>query len=75
MGESEAEFRQKVMKWKSRMEAKGLKANVGKTKVMTVGEAFGTIDEFGAYLFKVGKEEKKGVSSHVGGSSVWDRFW
>ena len=35
MAKSEAGLKQKLLKWKSRMEAKGLKVNVGKTKVMT----------------------------------------
>ena len=33
--------------------AKGLKVNVGKTKVMTGGEGLGTIEEFGTYPCRV----------------------
>ncbi|CAK9296894.1 unnamed protein product [Gordionus sp. m RMFG-2023] len=38
MANSEGEFRDKVSKWKMTMEAKGLKMNASKTKVMIGGE-------------------------------------
>jgi len=34
MAESEESLRDKIVKWKSGLEAKGLKMNIGKTKVM-----------------------------------------
>ena len=34
MADSEESLRDKILKWKSRLEAKGLKMNTGKTKVM-----------------------------------------
>ena len=38
MAESEAELKQKLLTWKSALEAKGLKVNVNKTKVMFGGK-------------------------------------
>jgi len=34
MAESEESLHDKIVKWKSGLEAKGLKMNIGKTKVM-----------------------------------------
>ena len=47
MVEHEMELKQKLPRWKRRMEAKGLKDNVGETTVMTGG--LGTIVEFGSH--------------------------
>jgi hypothetical protein len=44
LAESEEELKKKVLKWKKAMEAKGLKVNLGKTKVMFGGEE-GEVEE------------------------------
>ena len=43
-----AELKQNLLSCKNRMEAKGLKVTVAKTKVMTGGVGLGTIEEFGS---------------------------
>ena len=46
MAESEVVIKQKLQRWKSRIEAMGLRVNVGKTEVMTGSE--GSLEEFGS---------------------------
>ena len=50
MAESEPELKEKLLRWRSRMEAKGLKVNFEKTEVMNRGEGLSTIQEFGYHL-------------------------
>ena len=38
MAQSEGELREKVLKWKERMELKGLKVNIEETKVIRSGK-------------------------------------
>ena len=49
MAKSEAELKQKLLRWRNRIVAKGLKVNV----VMTGGEGLCTIKEFGSYPCRV----------------------
>ena len=46
MADSEEALKEKILKWKAGIEAKGLKMNVGKTEVM-VGEGTGEVEESG----------------------------
>ena len=49
MAKSEAELKEKILKWKAHMEAKGLKVNAGKSKVMVGGEGAGDVEETGTW--------------------------
>src|SRR5260221_12313405 len=49
MAESENELREKLLKWKVGLEAKGLKVNVGKTKIMLGGCGMGDLEESGKW--------------------------
>src|SRR5260221_3919772 len=49
MAESEEELREKLLKWKVGMEAKDLKVNVGKTKLMLGGCGMGDVEESGTW--------------------------
>ena len=47
MAESIVELKEKVLRWKECMEAKGLKVNTGKTKVMVSGKNCGDVERLG----------------------------
>ena len=49
MAKSEAELKEKILKWKAHLEAKGLKVNAGKSKVMVGGEGAGDVEETGTW--------------------------
>ena len=49
MDETENGLKEKFQKWKACMEAKGLKVNIGKTKVMVGGEGSGAVEETGKF--------------------------
>ena len=49
MAKSQEELKEKIRKWKASLEAKGLKVNVGKTKVMVGGEGAGDVEEVGPW--------------------------
>ena len=49
MDETENGLKEKFQKWKACMEAKGLKVNIGKTKVMVGGEGTGAVEETGKF--------------------------
>jgi hypothetical protein len=49
MAESLQQLKDKLQKWKAGMEAKGLKMNVGKTKIMIGGENTGDVEESGKW--------------------------
>src|SRR5260221_12322125 len=49
MAESEEELREKLLKWRVGLEAKGLKVNVGKTKIMLGGCGTGHVEESGKW--------------------------
>mgnify|MGYP007071599789 CR=1 FL=1 len=49
MAESSEELKEKVMRWKECMEAKGLKMNTGKTKVMVSGKNSGYVERLGKW--------------------------
>jgi len=49
MADNEKELKEKLLKWKTGMEAKGLKVNVAKTKIMVGGEGKGDIEESGKW--------------------------
>jgi len=47
IAESEEELREKLRNWKKCMEGKGLKVNVGKTKVMKSSKGSGEVEKEG----------------------------
>ena len=49
IAQSAEELREKVLKWKKCMEAKGLKINVEKTKVMRSGKGSGGVEKMGKW--------------------------
>ena len=61
MAESEESLRDKIVKWKSELEAKGLKMNTGKTKVMFSCSMKRKVEEKGKWLCGVCK---KGVGNN-----------
>jgi hypothetical protein len=61
LADSEEELKVKIMKWKAGMEAKGLKVNVGKTKIMVGGEGTSDVEVSGKWPCGVCK---KGVGSN-----------
>ena len=71
MAESEDELRIKFLKWKENMECKGLKVNIGKTKVMTGGEGTGTVEESGKWPCSVCKRGVGSNSLQCTGCKKW----
>lgn len=63
MANSEVELKEKIVSWKASMEAKGLKMNAGKTKVMVGGIGKGVMEETGAWPCGV-------CGKGVGGNSI-----
>jgi len=61
MAESDESLHDKVVKWKSRLEAKGLKMNAGKTKVMFSCSMKDKVEEKGKWPCGVCK---KGVGNN-----------
>ena len=61
MAESIQELKWKVLKWKECMEVKGLKMNIGKTKVMVSGKNCGGVERLGKWPCTVCE---KGVGSN-----------
>ena len=49
IAQSAEELREKVLKWKKCMEAKGLKINVEKTKVIRSGKGSGGVEKMGKW--------------------------
>ena len=62
MAESIEELKWKVLRWKECMEAKGLKMNIGKTKVMVSGKNCGDVERLGKWSCTVCG---KGVESNA----------
>ena len=56
MAESEESLCDKILKWKSGLEAKGLKMNTGKTKVMFCCSMKDRVEEKGKWLWGVCKK-------------------
>ena len=61
MAESKESLRNKIVKWKSGLEAKGLKMNTGKTKVMFSCSMKAKVEEKGKWPCDVCK---KGVGNN-----------
>ena len=59
--ETEEGLEMKLNKWKTEMEAKGLRVNMGKTKIMVSGVNLQTLKDSGKYPCSVGR---KGVGSN-----------
>ena len=49
MAETEDLLKEKIMKWKAGMEEKGLRVNMGKTKVMRCRTGTGEVVKFGKF--------------------------
>ena len=63
MAESIEELKWKVLRWKECMEAKGLKMNIGKTKVMVSGKNCGDVERLGE------------VAMYCMWKGCWDEFY
>jgi len=63
MAKNIGELRDKILRWKEGMEAKGLKVNVGKTKVMIAGE--GKVAEEEPSKWPCVKKESEETRSNV----------
>ena len=64
MAESEVELVEKIRKWKAGMEDKGLRVNMGKTKVMRCSVDAGQVQKSGKYPCAV-------CSKGVGTNAIW----
>ena len=71
MAESEESLRDKIAKWKSGLEAKGLKMNTGKTKVMFSCSLKDKMEEKGKWPCGVCKKEIGNNSISCHGCNKW----
>ena len=71
MAESIEELKGKVLRWKECMEAKGLKMNIGKTKVMVSGKNCGDVERLGKWPCTVCGKGVGSNSIRCAGCSGW----
>ena len=71
IAETEEELRAKLSKWKKGMEAKGLRVNVGKTKVMFSGHGLHSLTDSGKHPCGVCRQGVGRNSIFCNGCSLW----
>ena len=69
--ETEEGLRMKLNKWKTEMEAKGLRVNMGKTKIMVSGVNLQTLKDSGKYPCSVCRKVVGSNSIYCAGCSHW----
>ena len=69
--ETEEELKMKLNKWKTKMEAKGLRVNMGKTKIMVSGVNLQTLKDSGKYPCSVCRKGVGANSIYCAGCSHW----
>ena len=69
--ETEEGLKMKLNKWKTEMEAKGLRANMGKTKIMVSGVNLQTLKDSGKYPCSVCRKGVGSNSIYCAGCSHW----
>jgi hypothetical protein len=71
IAETEEELRLKLTKWKTEMEEKGLRINLGKTKIMASGTNLHTLKDSGKYPCSVCRKGVGNNSIYCSGCSHW----
>ena len=71
IAETEEELRLKLSKWKTEMEEKGLRVNMGKTKIMASGTNLNTLKDSGKYPCGVCRKGVGNNSIYCSGCSHW----
>ena len=69
--ETEEELKMKLNKWKTEMGAKGLRVNMGKTKIMVSGVNFQMLKDSGKYPCSVCRKGVGANSIYCAGCSHW----
>ena len=69
--ETEEGLKMKLNKWKTEMEAKGLRVNMGKTKIMVSGVNLQTLKDSGKYSCSVCRKGVGSNSIYCAGCSHW----
>ena len=69
--ETEEGLKMKLNKWKTEMEAKGLRVNMGKTKIMVSGVNLQTLKDSGTYPCSVCRKGVGSNSIYCAGCSHW----
>ena len=69
--ETEAGLKMKLNKWKTEMEANGLRVNMGKTKIMVSGVNLQTLKDSGKYPCSVYRRGVGSNSIYCAGCSHW----
>ena len=69
--ETEEGLKMMLNKWKTEMEAKGLRVNMGKTKIMVSGVNLQTLKDSGEYLCSVCRKGVGSNSIYCAGCSHW----
>ena len=69
--ETEEGLKMKLNKWKTEMEAKGLRVNMGKTKIMVSGVNLQTLKDSGEYPCSVCRKGVGSNSIYCAGCSHW----
>ena len=71
LAETEEGLKMKLNKWKTEMEAKGLRVNMGKTKIMVSGVNLQTLKDSGEYPCSVCRKGVGSNSIYCAGCSHW----
>ena len=71
VAESEEELKTKLSEWKNGMEAKGLRVNMGKTKILISGVNLNTLKDSGKYPCSVCRKGVGSNSIFCSGCSYW----
>ena len=69
--ETEEGLKMKLNKWKTEMEAKGVRVNLGKTKIMVSGVNLQTLKDSGKYACSVCRKDVGSNSIYCAGCSHW----
>ena len=71
VAETEIDLRRKLAVWKKKLEKKGLRVNIGKTKVMICGNNLGTLTDSGNFPCGVCRKGVGSNSIYCEGCSYW----
>ena len=71
VAETENDLRRKLAVWKEKLEKKGLRVNIGKTKVMICGNNLGTLTDSGNFPCGVCRKGVGSNSIYCEGCSYW----
>ena len=71
IADTEEELRRKLLLWKQGMEAKGLRVNSAKTKILVSGKNLNTLHDSGKFPCSVCRKEVSNNSIYCNGCSHW----